>query len=97
MAEKMHIEESAHFRKIFKKLNKNQQLDVEQAIFEVWQNPALGTLKSGDLRAIRVYKFRMVKQLTLLAYRYYDARLVIELLKFGPHENFYDELKNQLH
>lgn len=94
--DKIHIEESAQFKKAFKKLHKNQQLDVERAVFEIMHHPDIGEAKAGDLAAIRVHKFRMVNQLTLIAYRYYDDRLLLELLKFGPHENFYNNLKNQL-
>ena len=42
---------------------------------------------------MRVYKFKMVKQLTLLGYSYEDGAVVLELLTFGSHENFYRDAK----
>ncbi|WP_258872220.1 type II toxin-antitoxin system RelE/ParE family toxin [Thalassotalea euphylliae] len=42
---------------------------------------------------MRVYKFKMVKQLTLLGYSYEDGAVVLELLTFGSNENFYRDAK----
>lgn len=44
--------------------------------------------KKGDLAFLRVYKFKMNKQLTLLGYRF-DG----EMLALGSHENFYQDIK----
>ncbi len=55
--------------------------------------PLLGEQKKGDLSFLRVYKFRMVKQLTLLGYSYQDDSLLLEVIALGPHENFYRDLK----
>jgi len=49
--------------------------------------------KKGDLHFLRVYKFKMLKQLTLLGYSYEDGTLVLELIALGSHENFYRDLK----
>ena len=46
-----------------------------------------------DLSGIHVYKFKMVKQLTLLAYEYCSDGTIIILMAFGSHENFYKQLK----
>jgi hypothetical protein len=53
-------------------------------------------LKKGDLNGIRVYKFRMVNQLALLAYEYDDANDRLTLLAYGSHENFYRDLKKKV-
>ena len=48
----------------------------------------------GDLLGVRVFKFRLLQQQCLLAYRILDEES-IKLLTFGPHENFYRDLKRQ--
>jgi hypothetical protein len=53
----------------------------------------IGIQKSGDLSDVRVYKFNMVNQLTLIAYSFDDHALVLKLILFGTHENFYRDLK----
>jgi len=56
-------------------------------------DPALGEQKRGDLAYLRVYKFKMAKQLTLLGYSYDNGNLVLELLALGSYENFYRDVK----
>ncbi len=55
--------------------------------------PLLGEQKKGDLSYLRVYKFKMVNQLTLLGYSFDDGELVLQLITLGSHENFYRDLK----
>ena len=50
-------------------------------------------MKVGDLAGIRVYKFKMVDQLTLLAYTFEDETVTLTLLVLGSHQNFYRDLK----
>jgi hypothetical protein len=57
------------------------------------KNPLLGERKKGDLAFLRVYKFNMTNQLTLLGYSYQEGSLVLELMAIGSHENFYRDLK----
>ncbi|WP_246029061.1 type II toxin-antitoxin system RelE/ParE family toxin [Parashewanella tropica] len=57
--------------------------------------PCLGELKKGNLSFLRVYKFKMVSQLTLLGYSYQDSALVLELIALGSHENFNRDLKQR--
>jgi len=57
--------------------------------------PALGEQKKGDLSFLRVYKFKMNKQLTLLGYSFDDGALILELLALGSHENFYRDIKRR--
>jgi hypothetical protein len=47
----------------------------------------------SDLAFLRVYKFKMVKQLTLLGYSYEDGTVILELIALGSHENFYRDVK----
>ncbi len=50
-------------------------------------------MKKGDLNGIRVYKFRMINQLMLLAYEISNNQLCLILLALGSHENFYRDIK----
>lgn len=57
-------------------------------------SPLIGEEKSGDLKGVPVYKFKMVKQLTLLAYHYDNQLITLTFISIGSHENFYPDLKN---
>lgn len=81
------------FGRIYKKLKDNQCKCVNEAIEIIIDNPLIGERKIGDLNGVRVYKFKMVNQLTLIAYDYYEDKEEIILLFLGSHENFYNELK----
>lgn len=80
------------FERTVKKLHPRQKADLDAAIRIIASNPEYGEAKSGDLIDIRVYKFRLLNQLCLLAYRIFDEES-LKLLAFGPHENFYRDLK----
>ncbi len=90
----MKILQTKRFANAVKKLHKNQKLELDAAIKFLTSTPEAGELKKGDLAGIRVYKFRMISQLTLLAYSYEDNILTMTLLALGTHENFYRDLKN---
>lgn len=81
------------FKKAVKKLHQNQKADLDKAIRRLMKNPQLGQQKKGDLDFLRVYKFKMVKELTLLAYIYDQYNSTIELLVLGTHQNFYRDSK----
>ena len=76
-----------------KKLHQNQKKDLDKAVKELIDNPLLGEQKKGDLSFLRVHKFNMVKQLTLLGYSYEDGTVTLELIALGSHENFYRDIK----
>lgn len=81
-----------------RQLNKLQTKDlkvVEDEIERVINNPEIGELKKGDLSYLRVHKFKLNGQLVLLGYAWKDAELQLYLLSIGPHENFYDALKER--
>ena len=59
-------------------------------------DPLVGDQKSGDLNGIRVYKFKIVNQLRLLAYSYEDDVLTLTLLALGSQENFCHNLIQSL-
>jgi mRNA-degrading endonuclease RelE of RelBE toxin-antitoxin system len=89
----MIILQTPTFKKHVKKLHKKHKLDLDKAIKKVIENPSIGELKKGDLAGVQVYKFKMVKQLTLLAYEFYEDKLQLIFLALGTHENFYRNLK----
>ena len=85
---------TASFVRAIKKLHPQQKNDLENALKEIGLDPAIGEAKLGDLLGVRVFKFRLCQQQCLLAYRILDEDSV-KLLTFGPHENFYRNLKRK--
>jgi mRNA-degrading endonuclease YafQ of YafQ-DinJ toxin-antitoxin module len=81
------------FERVVKKLHANAKKDLDKAVKTLIQNPHAGDLKKGDLNGIRVFKFKMVQQLTLLAYRHNEVEKKLVLLALSSHENFYRDLK----
>lgn len=90
----MRIVATRHFVKRVKRLHRNQKEDLDQAVQAVLGRPDLGEQKAGDLAMLRVYKFRVVNQLTLLAYEISDDNMIILHDGVG-HENVYQDLKKQ--
>lgn len=83
--------QTAAFARAYKKLQKNQKADVDDAVDAILKAPGQGEAKRGDLLGVYVYKFRSNNQLMLLAYAWVpETRL---LLLLGSHENFYRDLK----
>jgi mRNA-degrading endonuclease RelE of RelBE toxin-antitoxin system len=81
------------FEKVYKKLKLNQVKDVDRAVETILDDPSIGDEKVGDLDGVMVYKFKMLNQLTLLAYEYNNEEII--LLQLGSHQNFYNELKRR--
>lgn len=81
------------FQKSVKKLHKNQKKVLNKAIRKILSDTVLGPIKKDDLADVRVYKFKMLNQLILLAYTYNDKDDLLTLLALGTHENFYRDLK----
>ena len=89
----MNIVQTPEFKKQIKKLHTNQKHQLDEAVKVVAKDPLIGIPKKGDLSAVRVYKFNMVNQLTLLAYEFNKQQIQLILLALGTHENFYRDLK----
>lgn len=89
----MKIVQTPTFGKQIKKLHKNQKKDLDIAVECVQSDPMVGEMKKGDLVGVQVYKFKMVNQLTLLAYQFNEDEELLILLALGSHENFYRDLK----
>jgi mRNA interferase RelE/StbE len=86
--------QTRRFARVYKKLTNAALIaDTDAAVATVADNPELGELMKGDLAQLWVHKFRSQGQLYLLGYtREEDVRLIY-LEAFGPHENFYRDLK----
>ena len=91
LVKKMNILQSNQFKKQVKKIHKNQKKDLDNAIFTIIENPLRGEEKKGTLKGLRVYKFKMQKQLTLLGYFYPEKNTLI-LTSVSSHENFYRDI-----
>ena len=85
---------TASFVRAIKKLHPQQKNDLDNALKQISLEPDIGEAKLGDLLGVRVFKFRLCQQQCLLAYRILDEDSV-KLLTFGPHENFYRNLKRK--
>ena len=87
---------TASFDRLVKKLHGKDKKLVDSAVAAVAAKPTLGEEKKGDLLGVFVYKFKLNKQETLLAYELLPNQLkpkTVVLLALGPHENFYVALK----
>ena len=67
---------------------------LDSEIKRILANPGIDEEKRGDLRGVRVHKFKMQKQLILLAYSV--SKQELNLITFGSHENYYRDLKKYL-
>jgi mRNA-degrading endonuclease RelE of RelBE toxin-antitoxin system len=90
----MKVFQMPRFKNYVKKLPRQFQQVILDAVEDVLANPDVGELKKGDLTGFRVHKFKMVRQSTLMAYKLENDSLV--LYQVGPHENFYKNLKKYL-
>ena len=92
----MKVIQTNEFARAVKKLPRQQKTGLDEAVKAIMADPLLGEAKVADLAGVRVYKFKMNQQLTLLGYEYDGETVTLYLLKLGSHENFYRDLKNSL-
>ena len=92
----MRVVETRRFRHAVKRLHANQKRDLDEAVRAIMADTAIGQEKTGDLAGVRVYKFRMVGQLTLLAYVYAVEGDTFTMLDLGTHENFLPRSEKRL-
>lgn len=84
------------FARMAKKLHPSDKAALDKAVKTIVKSPTAGQEKVGDLAGVFVYKFKMNKRETLLAYVLLPEKSAPEevvLQAFGPHENFYEQLK----
>lgn len=95
MVKATHVLQTSAFKKAVKKLKARQKQELDSVIKALMDDPTLGEKEKGDLSFLRVYKFKMDKQLTLLGYSFDDGALILELMALGSHENFYRDIKRR--
>ena len=80
------------FQRKAKKIDEPVRRELNKAIKSIAKDPLIGEPKIGDLKGCFVYKFKIGSDEMLIAYRNVSEDCV-KLLFFGPHENFYRDLK----
>ncbi|MDG2018962.1 MAG: type II toxin-antitoxin system RelE/ParE family toxin [Porticoccaceae bacterium] len=93
MTKAQRVLQTPSFKKAVKKLKPNQKKQLDSAVKALIEDPILGERKKGDLAFLRVYKFKINKQLFLLGYSFDDGTLTLHLMALGSHENFYRDIK----
>ena len=86
--------QSPLFERQKKHLNPKEIGMLDNAIKRLSDNPQIGQEKKGDLRGVRVYKFKVKTKLLLLAYDFNDVELL--LISIGSHQHFYGDLKRYM-
>ena len=87
--------ESNRFGKQLDKFSEAAQTVIEDEVDKIIENPKIGEQKKGDLSYLRVHKFTLNRQETLLGYSFQEQKLILTLLQLGSHENFYSDAKNK--
>jgi hypothetical protein len=85
---------SNRFLKFKKESPQKLQLEIDNEVKNILNNPEIGELKKGDLKAIRVHKFKFKAKLYLLSYEIKRDKLFLYLI--DTHENYYKQLKRYL-
>ncbi len=94
LGNRRHIKQSPLFGRKVKKFKSEEKAALDQEIRKVFSSPELGHEKRGDLRGVRIHKYRFQQQEMLLAYSFNDYEIL--LINIGPHENYYRDLKHYL-
>ena len=92
-SDKIRVVVSPTFSRKLKKLKRKEKEEMDGAVRTIIAKPECSEAKKGDLLGVRVYKFKLNKQQILLSYEVKEK--AIYLLTFGPHENFYRDLKRK--
>jgi hypothetical protein len=71
---------SNRFLKFKKRSPKKLQLEIDNEVKKIINNPNIGELKKGDLKAVRVHKFKFKTQLYLLSYEAKGNTLFLYLI-----------------
>jgi mRNA interferase RelE/StbE len=89
----MRLLQTPTFARAVKRLHKQHKRNLDTALRAIAADPSIGEAKIGDLAGVRVHKFKIDRQLLLLAYEILETEDAIKLLALGGHENFYRDLK----
>lgn len=87
------IKQTRIFGQRTKKLHPNEKKELDKAIREIIADPSIGVMKVGDLSGTQVYKYKCNADEYLVAYEFIEDQLLLTLIGFGSHENFYRDLK----
>ena len=79
-----------------KRLPQNIQEIFNDEVRKIAKNPYEGERKTGDLKEVFVWKFKIFTLQYLIAYKIVEQEKTIIILAIGPHENFYRDLKKFL-
>ena len=93
--QEINVYQTRTFEKALNKLDDPVRDLVDDQIDLIIDNPEIGTLKKGDLSHIRVHKFKINDEQTLLGYNWNEGKVTLTLLLIGPHENFYRDIKRR--
>lgn len=93
--QEINVYQTRIFEKALNKLDDVVRDSVDEQIDLIIDNPEMGTLKKGDLSHIRVHKFKINGEQILLGYNWNEGKVTLTLLSFGPHENFYRDMKKR--
>lgn len=88
--------EAPRFSTSKRRLADRAQLEVDEQVKGLIDDPLRGEAKMGALKGVRVVKFKVSSQQFLLAYQFDAKRNVLEVLDVAPHENFYRDLQQYL-
>lgn len=69
---------------------------LNEAEDEIAFNPLIGEEKTGALKGVHVYKFKVLDLIVLLAYQVNQKEKEVIFAAVGGHENFYRELQQYL-
>ena len=84
------------FERQYKKRFPKEKEAIRAEIKKIKANPYLGEVKKGSLKNVRVRKFKIHKQLYLLAYELDKRTRTIYLYSIATHENYYTALQRYL-
>ncbi len=51
------VQQSAMFKRAYKRLRPNQKADADDAVADIVRDPTIGEAKKGDLAGVFVHKF----------------------------------------
>ena len=88
----MKLSQTPTFSRRVKKLHPNQKKILDKALRQISESPTKGDPKVGELAGVYIFKFKVENLEWLVAYRIV-TKSHLKLLTFGPHENFYRDLK----
>ena len=81
------IIQSKTFEKAIKKAHPHEKKEIDKVVRKIASSPEVGDRKKGNLSGVYTQTFGLHGAQFRLAYRF-DSD-TIELLSFGPRENFY--------